>query len=62
MCALKPSIKIQSVAVISLGKLLIHREQDAKRIVPALGKLLDTTPNPSVKSNIMFVLSDMCIR
>ena len=40
----------------------LQNEQQAKRIVPALGAMLDKKIDSSIKINIIFVLSDMCVR
>ena len=45
-----------------LGKLCLQHESQAKRIIPALGRLLDKEPGPDIKTNIVIVLSDMCVR
>ena len=34
----------------------------AKKIVPAFGRLLDTSADIAIKNNIMYALSDMCVR
>uniref|UniRef100_A0A2P2I5C0 Condensin-2 complex subunit D3-like n=1 Tax=Hirondellea gigas TaxID=1518452 RepID=A0A2P2I5C0_9CRUS len=57
-----PSKRIQAVSVAVLGKLCLQHESQAKRIVPALGRLLDTNPGPDTKTNIIFTLADMCVR
>ena len=40
----------------------LQNEDMAKRVVPAFGHLLDTTKDPALKNNIMYALSDMCVR
>ena len=52
----------QAVSVAVLGKLCLQHESQAKRIIPALGRMLDTNPGPDIKTNIIFTLSDMCVR
>ena len=52
----------QAVSVVVLGKLCLQHESQAKRIIPALGRLLDTNPGPDIKTNIVMTLSDMCVR
>lgn len=51
-----------AVTVATLGKLCLQHEQMAKRLMPALGKLLDVSDSEAVKNNIVFTLSDMCVR
>jgi hypothetical protein len=48
--------------VVSLGKMCLQNEGQAKRIIPAFGQLLDTSTDPAMKNNVMFALSDMCVR
>ncbi|XP_043235483.1 condensin-2 complex subunit D3-like [Amphibalanus amphitrite] len=57
-----PSARLRSVAIATLGKLCLQHEQMAKRVVPALGKILDVTEDPAIKNNVVFTLSDMCVR
>ena len=57
-----PSPRLRSVAIATLGKLCLQHEQMAKRVVPALGKILDVTDEPAIKNNVVFTLSDMCVR
>ena len=40
----------------------LQNEMMAKEIVPAFGRLLDTTSDAALKNNIMYALSDMCVR
>ena len=40
----------------------LQNEDMAKRVVPAFGRLLDTTSDAALKNNIMYALSDMCVR
>ena len=40
----------------------LQNEEFAKRDVPAFGHLLDTTKDAALKNNIMYALSDMCVR
>ncbi|KAF2366658.1 Condensin complex subunit 1 C-terminal [Trinorchestia longiramus] len=55
-----PSDRVKAVSVAVLGKLCLQHENQAKRIIPALGQLLDTPVGPDIKTNIVFTLSDMC--
>ncbi|XP_037089796.1 condensin-2 complex subunit D3-like [Pollicipes pollicipes] len=57
-----PSPRLRSVAIATLGKLCLQHEQMAKRVIPALGKILDVTDVTAVKNNVVFTLSDMCVR
>jgi condensin-2 complex subunit D3 len=34
----------------------------AKKIVPAFGRLLDTSGDVAIKNNVMYALTDMCVR
>jgi hypothetical protein len=41
----------------------LQHEEMAKKIVPAFGRLLDTdTEDAAIKNNIVYALSDMCVR
>jgi hypothetical protein len=41
----------------------LQNEEMAKKIVPAFGRLLATdNEDPAIKNNIVYALSDMCIR
>lgn len=53
---------MQAVAVITLAKMCLQNEPMAKKIIPAFGRLLDTTTDLAVKNNIMHALADMCVR
>ncbi|XP_076046564.1 chromosome associated protein D3 [Oratosquilla oratoria] len=57
-----PTQRLQALAIVTLGKMCLQHEDQAKKIIPALGKMLDTDDNPTIKTNIIFVLSDMCVR
>ncbi|XP_042229630.1 condensin-2 complex subunit D3-like isoform X2 [Homarus americanus] len=57
-----PTTRVQALAVVTLGKMCLQHEDQAKRIIPALGKMLDTTKHSAIKINIVFTLSDMCVR
>lgn len=52
----------QALAVVTIGKMFLQHEDQAKRIIPALGKMLESTKHSSIKINIVFTLSDMCVR
>ena len=53
---------MQALSVITLAKMCLQNEMMAKEIVPAFGRLLDTTSDAALKNNIMYALSDMCVR
>ena len=55
-------MKIQAVSVVALAKMCLQNEEMAKKIIPAYGRLLDTTKDVAIKNNIMHALTDMCIR
>ncbi|ROT83248.1 putative condensin-2 complex subunit D3 [Penaeus vannamei] len=57
-----PTTRVQALAVVTLGKMCLQHEDQAKRIIPALGKMLDSSTCSSLKINIVFTLSDMCVR
>ncbi|XP_047737385.1 condensin-2 complex subunit D3 [Hyalella azteca] len=48
-----PSARVKAVSVAVLGKLCLQHESQAKRIVPALGRLLDMQVGPDIKTNII---------
>jgi len=48
--------------VVSLGKMCLQNEDQAKKIIPAFGNLLDGSQDPAMKNNIMYALTDMCVR
>ena len=57
-----PSEKLQAVVVVSLGKMCLQNEEQAKKIIPAFGQILDSSQDPAMKNNIMYALTDMCVR
>lgn len=57
-----PSMRVKALAVVTLGKMCLQHEDQAKRIIPALGRMLDTTKYSALRINIVFTLSDMCVR
>ena len=61
-CSWKPTSKMQAVCVITLAKMCLQNEEMAKKIIPAYGRLLDTTKDDAIKNNIMLALTDMCVR
>lgn len=61
-CAFTPTTRLQALSVITLAKMCLQNEDMAKRVVPAFGRLLDTTHDAALKNNIMYALSDMCVR
>jgi len=61
-CRFKPSMKLRALAVGTLGKMCLQKEDYAKKIIPVYGQILDQTNDAPMKNNIMYVLSDMCVR
>ena len=57
-----PSTKLQSITIVTLGKMCLQNEEQAKKIIPAFGQILDTSVDSSIKNNIMYALTDMCVR
>ena len=55
-------ISIIFILVISLGKMCLQNEEQAKKIIPAFGQILDNSNDPAMKNNIMYALTDMCVR
>ncbi|GLH02075.1 Condensin-2 complex subunit D3 [Gryllus bimaculatus] len=53
---------LQALTVVTLGKMCLQNETLAKRIIPALGLLLAESKHEAVKVNVIYTLSDMCIR
>ena len=60
--AVVASAKLQSLSLVSLGKMCLQHEDKAKKIIPAFGQILESTTDPAMKNNVMFVLTDMCVR
>ena len=57
-----PSAKLQSLSVVTLGKMCLQHEDKAKKIIPAFGQILESSSDPAMKNNMMYVLTDMCVR
>ena len=57
-----PTVQLQALTVVTLAKMCLQNEEMAKKVVPAFGRLLDTTSDAALKNNIMYALSDMCVR
>ena len=53
--------KLQSLTVSTLGKKCLQNEEQAKKIIPTLGQILDTNEDPSIKNIIIYALTDMCV-
>ncbi|MPC70922.1 Condensin-2 complex subunit D3 [Portunus trituberculatus] len=51
-----------ALSVVTLGKMCLQHEEQAKRIIPALSRLLSPSTHPAIKNNILFTLTDMCVR
>ena len=57
-----PSDRLQSLTVVTLGKMCLQHEDKAKKIIPAFGQILESSSDPAMKNNMMYVLTDMCVR
>ena len=57
-----PTVQLQALTVVTLAKMCLQNEEMAKKVVPAFGRLLSTTSDAALKNNIMYALSDMCVR
>ena len=58
----KPTAKMQALSVLTLAKMCLQNEEMAKKIIPAFGRLLATTTDIAIKNNILYALTDMCVR
>ena len=58
----QPSPGLQALTVVTLGKMCLQNEDQAKKIIPGFGSVLETTSDPAIKCNIMYALADMCVR
>ena len=58
----EPSPGLQALTVVTLGKMCLQNEDQAKKIIPGFGSVLETTSDPAIKCNIMYALADMCVR
>uniref|UniRef100_A0A0K2TBV8 NonSMC condensin II complex, subunit D3 [Callithrix jacchus] n=1 Tax=Lepeophtheirus salmonis TaxID=72036 RepID=A0A0K2TBV8_LEPSM len=56
------SSKIAALAIVTLNKMCVTNEEMAKKIVPAYGRLLDESTDSAVKNNIIYGLSDLCVK
>ena len=55
--------KVLCEKILTFEPNLFQNEEMAKRIVPAFGRLLATvTEEAAIKNNIVYALSDMCVR
>ena len=61
-CTFQPGQHLQAVTIATLGKMCLQNEQQAKKIIPGMGKVLESTTDPAMKNNIMYCLADMCVR
>eukprot|EP00095_Tigriopus_kingsejongensis_P003824 maker-scaffold2482_size15237-snap-gene-0.3 protein:Tk03824 transcript:maker-scaffold2482_size15237-snap-gene-0.3-mRNA-1 annotation:"condensin-2 complex subunit d3" len=61
-CAFQPTTRLQALAIVTLAKMCLQHEDMAKKIIPAFGQILDTSNDNAVKNNIMYALTDMCVR
>ena len=62
ICVFVPSTRLQAVTIVTLGKMCLQNEEQAKKIIPAFGQILDTNNDSAIKNNIIYVLTDMCVR
>jgi len=56
------SAKVKAGIVVTLGKMSLQCERLAKSMVAVLGRLLGSTDNSNIKSNVMIALADLTIR
>ncbi|KAK2504960.1 hypothetical protein MC885_000760, partial [Smutsia gigantea] len=56
-----PSV-IRAHAIITLGKLCLQHEDLAKKSIPALVRELEVCDDVAVRSNVVIVMCDLCIR
>ncbi|TRY62148.1 hypothetical protein TCAL_11306, partial [Tigriopus californicus] len=61
-CAFQPTTRLQALTIVTLAKMCLQHEDMAKKIIPAFGQILDTSGDNAVKNNIMYALTDMCVR
>jgi len=61
-CVFVPSKKLQALTIVTLGKMCLQHEEQAKKIIPAFGAILTTSSDSSIKNNAMYMLTDMCVR
>jgi len=61
-CTFQPGQHLQAVTIATLGKMCLQNEQQAKKIIPGFGQVLESTTDPAMKNNIMYCLADMCVR
>ena len=62
VCSFQPGQHLQAVTIATLGKMCLQNEQQAKKIIPGFGQVLESTTDPAMKNNIMYCLADMCVR
>ncbi|XP_042558993.1 condensin-2 complex subunit D3 isoform X2 [Clupea harengus] len=56
-----PSV-VQAHAVVTLGQLCLQHEQLAHRCLPAFARVLEEGQHMTVRSNVVVVLCDLCVR
>lgn len=54
--------RVRAHAVLALGKLCLAREELARECMPAFGHELSNATDASVRSNVLVVLCDLCMR
>ena len=62
VCTFQPDQHLQAVTIATLGKMCLQNEEQAKKIIPGFGQVLESTSDPAMKNNIMYCLADMCVR
>ncbi len=53
---------VQTMAIVTLGKMCLLEEDFAKACVPSLVRELSIHKNSRIRNNIIMVLSDLCVR
>uniref|UniRef100_K1QWD7 Condensin-2 complex subunit D3 n=1 Tax=Magallana gigas TaxID=29159 RepID=K1QWD7_MAGGI len=56
------SNRIRAFAFIALGKLCLQNADLAKKCVAALARELETSPDLTIRNNIVIILCDLCVR
>lgn len=59
-CKMGP--RVRAHAFITLGKLCLQNEDIAKKCVAALARELETSTDATIRNNVIFILSDLCVR
>lgn len=53
---------VRAHAFLTLGKLCLHDEDLAKNTIAAMARELETCEDPAVRNNIVFIMTDLCVR